>query len=236
GLWIPSERLHVIVLANHGRGPERDPDAISQQIAERLLGRAAPPAPFAVAPEALQASVGVYRGREGERRVVTVEGGALFSQRGRNPRMRLTPVGRDEFVFESGTRRRFVRGAGGAVTGMVLRERIGPEELSARTDESAESVLAALAATVTVPVEVLDRYVGAYEFAPNFVLTVRREGTTLRGVVTGQPEVPLAPESETRFSVREANATLVFQVDAAGAVTGVILYQAGREIPARKVR
>ncbi len=236
GLWIPSERLHVIVLANHGRGPERDPDAISQQIAERLLGRAAPPAPFAVAPEALQAYVGVYRVSEVERRVITVQDGALFSQRGRNPRMRLTPVGRDEFVFESGTRLRFIRDAGGAVTGMVMRQRIGPEELSARTDESVESVLAAATATVTVPVEVLDRYVGAYEFAPDFVLTVRREGSALRAVVTGQPEVPLVPESETRFSVREANATLVFQGDASGAVTGVVLHQAGRELPARKIR
>ncbi|HEU0299626.1 MAG TPA: serine hydrolase [Longimicrobium sp.] len=236
GLWIPSERLHVIVLANHQRGPDRDPDAISQRIAERLLGPAAAPAPFAVDAGTLDHYVGVYRVSEVERRVVTAEGGALFSQRGRNPRQRLTPVARDEFVLESGTRLRFVRDAGGAVTGMTLRQRIGPEELSARTDESPESVLAAAAATVTVPVEVLDRYVGAYEFAPDFVLTVRRDGTGLHAMVTGQPEVPMTPESETRFFVREANATLAFQVDSSGAVTGVVLYQAGREIPARKIR
>jgi D-alanyl-D-alanine carboxypeptidase len=236
GLWIPSERLHVIVLANHEREGERNPDEISRQVAERLLGTPAPPAAFAVDAGTLAQYVGVYRVSEVERRVVTAENGTLFSQRGRNPRMRLTPVGRDEFVFESGTRLRFVRDAGRAVTGMVLRERIGPEELSPRTGESAESVLAALAATVTVPAEVLDRYVGAYEFAPDFVLTVRREGAALRGAVTGQPEVPLVPESETRFSAREANATLVFQVDAAGTVTGVILHQAGRELPARKIR
>ncbi|HEX2081359.1 MAG TPA: serine hydrolase [Longimicrobium sp.] len=236
GLWIPSERLHVIVLANHERGPQHDPDAISLQIAERLLGPAGPPAPFAVEAGTLAQYAGVYRVNEVERRVVTVEDGTLFSQRGRNPRMRLTPIGRDEFVFESGTRLRFVRDAVGAVTGMILRQRIGPEELSPRTEESAESVLAALTATVTVPVEVLDRYVGAYEFEPDFVLTVRRDGTVLRGQIPGQPEVEMMPEGETRFFVREGNATLVFQVDASGAVTGVVLHQGGREIPARKIR
>lgn len=236
GLWIPSERLHVIVLANHRRGPRHDPAAISLQIAERLLGTPAPPARFAVEAGTLAQYAGVYRVSEVERRVVTVEDGALFSQRGRNPRMRLTPVARDEFVFESGTRLRFVRDAGGAVTGMILRERIGPEDLSPRTDESAEAVLAALAQTVTLPGEVLDRYVGAYEFGPDFVLTVRRDGTVLRGQIPGQPEVAMVPESETRFLVREGNATLVFQADASGAVTGVVLHQGGREIPARKIR
>ena len=34
GLWIPSERLHVIVLSNRGREGERNPDDISRRIAE----------------------------------------------------------------------------------------------------------------------------------------------------------------------------------------------------------
>jgi D-alanyl-D-alanine carboxypeptidase len=235
GLWIPSERLHVIVLANHEREGERDPDAMSRRIAERLLGASAP-APFAVASEALDAYAGVYRINETENRVITREGGTLFSQRGRSARLELTPVARDEFLLPStGSRLRFVRGADGAVTGVLLRPRIGPEELATRTAQSPEQLAAAAATPVRVPAQVLDRYVGRYELAPGLVVTVRRDGETLRAQPTGQAEVALVAESETRFAVPEENATVVFETDASGAVTRLVLHQGGRQMPAPRV-
>jgi D-alanyl-D-alanine carboxypeptidase len=236
GLWIPSERLHVIVLSNREREGERNADDISRQIASRLLGEPAAPAPFAMAEDALQEYVGVYRVSETENRLVIREGGTLYGQRGRNPRQALTPVGRDEFAFSSGTRARFVRGADGKITGMIVRGRIGPEELAPRTQETVEAVLAAMSATVTVPVEVLRRYVGVYELAPGFEVTVRLDGDVLRATPTNQPETPLVPESDTRFAVREANATVIFELDASGAVTRLILHQGGRQLPAPKIR
>lgn len=235
GLWIPSERLHVIVLANHEREAQRDPDAISRQIAERLLGAPAFPS-FAVAPEALDAYVGVYRVNETENRVVTREGGTLFSQRGRNARQEMRAVARDEFVYpNTGTRVRFVRGADGAVTGMMLRPRIGPEELSARTAQTVEQLAAAAATPVRVPAEVLDRYVGRYELAPDFIVTIRRDGEVLRAQPTGQPEVAMVAESETRFAVPEENVVVVFEADAAGTVTRLVLHQGGRQMPAPRL-
>jgi D-alanyl-D-alanine carboxypeptidase len=234
-LWIPSERLQVIVLANHEREPRRNPGDISLQIAARLLGTPAPPPPFAVAPEQMDAYVGVYQVNETEKRVVTREGGTLFGQRGSNPRQQLTPVARDEFVFaNTGTRVRFVRGANGAITGMLLRARIGPEELSPRTAESVES--AAPAGSVNVSVAVLDRYVGAYELAPELIVTIRRDGSVLRATPSGQAETALVPMSETRFAVPEEDAVVVFETDATGAVTGLVLHQRGRQMPARKIR
>ncbi|HEX2208297.1 MAG TPA: serine hydrolase [Longimicrobium sp.] len=236
GLWIPSERLHVIVLSNREREAERNPDEISRRIAERLLGTPAAPG-YAISPGALDEYAGVYRVSETENRLVTVENGTLLSQRGRNARQQLTPLARDEFVFDgSGTRARFIRGADGAITGMMMRPRIGPEELSPRTEQTVESVLAAATATVDVPVEVLERYVGVYELAPGFEVTVRRDGTVLRATPTNQPESALVPESETRFFVPDANASVVFERDASGAVTRLVLHQAGRQMPAPKVR
>jgi D-alanyl-D-alanine carboxypeptidase len=236
GLWIPSECLHVIVLSNREREGERNADEISRQIATRLLGAPTPPPPFAVAPDALAEYAGVYRASETENRLIILEGGTLFGQRGRNPRQPLTPVGRDEFAFSSGTRARFVRGADGKVTGMVVRGRIGPEEMAPRTAQSVESVLAAAAATVTVPVEVLRKYVGVYQLAPGFEVTIRLDGSVLRATPTNQPETALVPESATRFSVREANAVVDFEADASGAVTRLILHQGGRQLPAPKIR
>ncbi len=232
GLWIPSERLHVIVLANHQREPARNPDEISRRIAGRLLGEPAGPAPVPMTAEALDAYTGVYRLNDTDRRVVVREGTTLYSVRGRSPRLAMTPLGRDRFVFASGARVRFIRGANRAVTGMTVRQRLGPEELAPRTAERADSILAlANPPAVAVAPAVLDRYVGRYQLAPNFVIAVRREGNGLRAQATGQPEGMLVPESDTRFRIQEVDAAIVFQVDAAGAVIGLVLHQSGRQVP-----
>jgi D-alanyl-D-alanine carboxypeptidase len=235
-LWIPSERLHVIVLANHRREPQRNPGDISQRIATALLGEPAAPAVAALTPAQLDAYVGVYQISEMDRRVITRDGDSLYSQRGSNPRQALTPLGDDEFVYaNTGTRARFVRGADGAVTGMRMRTRIGPEELSPRTAQTVEQVAAAAATPVRVPVEVLDRYVGRYELSPEMTVTMRRVGEALLAQPSGDDEVTLVPESETRFTVPEENITVVFQADASGTVTGFVLHQNGRQMTVRKL-
>jgi D-alanyl-D-alanine carboxypeptidase len=236
GLWIPSERLYVIVLANHKREPQRNPDEISRQIASRLLGPPPAPAPFAVGEDALQEYAGVYRLNETENRLIIREGGTLWAQRGRNPRQQLTPRARDEFAFASGTRARFVRGADGKITGIVVGSRIGPEEMAPRTEEQVEAVLAAQNTPVRVPVEVLRRYVGVYQIAPGFEITVRLDGDVLRALPSNQGETVLVPESETRFYAPQANATMIFETDASGAATRLVLHHSGRQMPAAKIR
>lgn len=232
GLWIPSQRLHVIVLANHEREPRRNPDEISRQIAARVLGQPAAPAAVALEPAALDAYVGVYRISDTERRVITRDGGALFSQRNRAPRQELTALGSDEFLFPStGTRVRFMRGADGAVTGVRMTPRRGPEELAARTEQTPEAATTAVA----VPAAVLDRYVGRYQLAPDFIVTVRREGDVLRVQPSGQEETAMIAESETRFALPAGNGVVVFETDASGAVTRLVLHQGTRQAPAPRI-
>lgn len=232
GLWIPSERLHVIVLANHEREPRRNPDEISRQIAARVLGAPAAPAPVALEPAALDAYVGVYRISDTERRVITRDGASLFSQRNRAPRQELTALGGDEFLFAgTGTRVRFVRGADGAVTGVRLTPRRGPEELATRTEQTPEAATTAVA----VPAAVLDRYVGRYQLAPDFIVTIRREGDVLRVQPSGQEETAMIAESETRFALPAGNGVVVFETDASGAVTRLVLHQGTRQAPAPRI-
>jgi CubicO group peptidase (beta-lactamase class C family) len=235
GLWIPGDRLLVIVLANHERGPSGDPTAISLRIASRVLGPAPAPAAVTVTPAALDAFVGVYRIDNVERRIVTREGETLYTQRGRRPRQALRAIAADEFVIAPADLRvRFVR-RGGAVTGLMMRPRLGPEELLPRTDETVAAALAPPAAKVTVPAAVLSSYAGEYEMAPGVVMTIRVEGTGLKARLTAQGEVTLVPETETRFLVQEVPAAVVFERDSTGAVTRLILQQGGREQPARRI-
>ncbi len=83
---------------------------------------------------------------------------------------------------------------------------------------------------------VFDAYVGGYEIAPGFILTVTREGDKLMGQATGQSKAELEPVSETQFTVSFAGATVTFEKDSAGKVTGLVLVQNGRTINAKKIK
>jgi CubicO group peptidase (beta-lactamase class C family) len=88
---------------------------------------------------------------------------------------------------------------------------------------------------VTVPIEVLDTYVGRYELKPGFVLTVTRAKKALFVQATGQAKFRVFPESATRFGYRAVKAAITFQCDEAGEVTGLVLHQNGRDMPAKRL-
>lgn len=83
---------------------------------------------------------------------------------------------------------------------------------------------------------VYDAYVGDYELAPNFILTITKEGEKLLGQATGQQKLELEPASETQFTVPAVKANVSFEKDSAGKVTGLILIQNGRTIKGRKIK
>ncbi len=81
-----------------------------------------------------------------------------------------------------------------------------------------------------------DRLAGDYELAPDFIITILRRGDKLISQATGQPEVELFPESETRFFLKVVDAQVDFILDGAGHATGIVLHQGGRDLPAKKIR
>ena len=87
---------------------------------------------------------------------------------------------------------------------------------------------------VSLAPEVLEQYVGKYELRPDFVLEVTREGNQLITQATGQGKIPIFAESETKFFPKVMEATITFQKDASGKVTGLVLSQGGRDMPAAR--
>lgn len=82
----------------------------------------------------------------------------------------------------------------------------------------------------------LDGYVGEYQLAPTFVMTVSREGEGLFIQATGQSKIQVYPESETDFFYKVVDAQVTFVRNADGQVTGLVLHQGGREIPGKKIK
>ncbi|MBL8207712.1 MAG: serine hydrolase [Blastocatellia bacterium] len=83
--------------------------------------------------------------------------------------------------------------------------------------------------------KIYDAYVGEYQLAPNFILTVRRNGDRLMTQATGQGEIEIFPESETKFFPKVMEASLTFVKDESGKVTHLILNQGG-ERKAMKIK
>jgi hypothetical protein len=88
----------------------------------------------------------------------------------------------------------------------------------------------------SVDPKIYDGYVGQYQLAPNFIITVTGENGKLTAQATGQPKNELFAESETDFFMKAVDAQIKFVKDAAGKVTGLVLRQGRRETPAQKIK
>ncbi len=90
--------------------------------------------------------------------------------------------------------------------------------------------------TIAVASAILDNYVGQYQLAPNFILTVTNENGKLMTQATGQSKFEIFAESETKFFVKQFNAQITFVKDAQGRITNLILHQGGRDTSAQKIK
>jgi CubicO group peptidase (beta-lactamase class C family) len=78
----------------------------------------------------------------------------------------------------------------------------------------------------------LDPLTGIYRFGPQETLTIRRDADRLTVQLTGQPEFPIFPSSETEFFLKAVDAQLSFELDGSGRASKVVLHQAGHDTPA----
>ncbi len=87
-------------------------------------------------------------------------------------------------------------------------------------------------AEIDLDAAILEPYVGEYALAPEFIITITVEEDLIYAQATGQQKFRIYPESDTRFFFKVVDAQISFDLDDAGAVTGLVLYQNGRVMPA----
>jgi hypothetical protein len=85
--------------------------------------------------------------------------------------------------------------------------------------------------------KLFDRYLGYYQNSkrPDEIFTIRRKGNMFFSELPTQPDVSIFPESDTEFFATAVDAQLSFDIDQKANVTGLVLYQHGREIPFKKI-
>lgn len=88
---------------------------------------------------------------------------------------------------------------------------------------------------VIVSIAVLDTYVGKYELAPNFIITITRKENSLFAQATAQPQFEIFASAQNKFYFKVVEANLVFNSDEEGKIKSVTLNQGGQSPEANKI-
>ncbi len=88
---------------------------------------------------------------------------------------------------------------------------------------------------VTVEDAILESYVGKYELAPGFVITVYKDANQLKAQATGQGQFEIYPKSENVFYLKVIVAQVTFNKNENGKVESLTLSQGGQETTGLKL-
>lgn len=114
----------------------------------------------------------------------------------------------------------------GAVTAVTLHQNGRDQTAKRISDTVAEQKEVAVAA------EILESYVGSYEFTPGVYMVITLEDGKLVTQLGPQPKVPIFAASENSFFAKIVDATIEFEKDETGAVTALVLHQGPNNIRA----
>lgn len=104
-----------------------------------------------------------------------------------------------------------------------------------RTDSLVAEEVKAPVKIIDVAPEVLDTYVGQYELAPSFIVTITRKENELFAQATGQPQFPIFASAVNKFYFKVVEASVIFNADDTGKITSMTLYQGGQVVPGKKL-
>ena len=232
-LLLPEDQAFVVLLTNsavEGRAPEPFAFRITALTLEKPYKE---PVAITLEEKAIIPLVGVYVNAQNEERYISRDGNKLFSQRAGGSKYEIFPASPTEFFFkDSFALIEFIKNEKGEVTGLKLVNRIGPMETHTKTTKP----LPTGRKEIAVDPALYDQYAGEYELAPGFSIVVTKENNRLMTQATGQQKVEIFPESETKFFLKVVDAQIEFVKDASGKVTGLILYQGGQKLQAKKIK
>jgi len=222
----------VVILSNQGNRPV-------DQIGFHLLNASASPLPetyteITLAPAKIDELLGQYAITPQAVFSVTHRSDGLYVQLTGQPPLAVYPYAADKvFAKLVDAQISFERGADGKIAGLTLHQ----NGQNIRADRLGADGKPAPVPQLALSEQQLDAYVGKYqfEFAPQIVLTIARDGAQLSTQMTGQPALPVYADKPDHFFLRAVDAQLDFARDAAGKVTAVTLHQNGRDLKAPRI-
>lgn len=128
-------------------------------------------------------------------------------------------------------------GSEGVIAFANMQTGIGVDDIGMRVLDANAAVDVApipLRVAITVPAAILDRYVGAYAYAPDDTMTISRDD---EGLVLEQGPMRLVLRAETlsQFFLREDNVTFAFETDGDAPASAFVMSQGGETYLYRRV-
>ncbi len=229
-IYLPKEEVFVAMFSNCDCKSAGEPTA---KIVAAVIGKPYKFKSVGLSESAAREYEGLYETETGEKRTIKWADGKLTSRRGTGTALVIKASAKDQFFFENSlTTVAFRRNAAGKVESLVLKGRADESvwKISDKPVPAAEAAPSPLAVVTTV----LAGYEGKYALAPQFILTITLEGNQLFAQATGQGKLELEALSNTRFKTKGVDATIEFIQDASGKTESLILFQGGKEMPAKK--
>jgi CubicO group peptidase (beta-lactamase class C family) len=232
--YYPDDKLIVIALANLNGGAPGD---IAGKLAAVVHGEKvvlqSERKEIKVPHETLAKYVGSYELAPGIFITVSLDGDQFFTQLTGQPKFEVfAETEKDFFLKVVDAQLTFEMDGQGKVTDLVLHQN-GRDQTAKRSETAAPPPKEHK--EVAIDPKILDNYVGSYELAPNFLLTVTREGGHLFTQATGQGKVEVFPEGDHDFFLKVIDAQITFETDSQGKATSLVLHQGG-DHPARRIQ
>ncbi|MDN5287795.1 MAG: serine hydrolase [Mucilaginibacter sp.] len=90
--------------------------------------------------------------------------------------------------------------------------------------------------TIAVSDTVLQTYTGVYQIAPNFIVTVSKEGNRLYAQPSGRGKEAIYPKTQTGFLLKNLQIEIEFVKDREGNVIAMVLNERGQKTEAKKIK
>jgi hypothetical protein len=233
--YYPEDKLTVVVLSNFN-GPA--PSDVASKLAALAHGEKvvllSERKEVPVDSKLLDGYVGNYELAPKFILIVTREGDRLVTQATGQPKVPIFAESDGEFFAKVvDAQITFVRGAQGRASELILHQ--GGRDMHAKRFEG-EVPQPKEHKEITIDPKLFDGYVGQYQLAPNFILTITREGDALFAQATGQPKAQIFPEGVREYFYKMDDAQIIFVTDSAGRAISLTLHQNGADIPAKRVQ
>jgi CubicO group peptidase (beta-lactamase class C family) len=233
--YYPEEKLTVAVLGNlNGQAPQE----IAQDLGALAQGeRVVLPSErkeVHIDPKIFDRYVGDYALSPNFILKVTREGDRFLTQATGQGQVEIFPENDHEFFAQVvDAQITFVTDKQGRATALILHQG-GADHRAPRVEGAAAAMAPKEYKEVRVDPKIFDGFVGSYQLAPGFSITITREGDHLYEQATNQKKFEIFPEGEKEYFLKAVDAQITFLTDSQGRATEMILHQGGRDVHGKR--
>ncbi|MBC3808146.1 serine hydrolase [Undibacterium seohonense] len=238
----PKTKTAVVVLSNVG--DEKGVDDLGRHILDtryELMEKpqaARQPTEIKIDPKTYTSFVGNYQLDVGPIIKITQEGDALFAQQDNMPKEQIFAEDARKFFsklqdaqisFDADINGKSPSLLVHVVQGTFPGKRV--EELLA----SAEKASIKKESSAPITSKAFDQYVGKYQLAPSFIISLYRQDDRYFAQATNQPPFEMAAQDKTHFDLPAVNAKITINLDSSDKAISLTLHQGGANQVAKRI-